>query len=124
MNRRQFCKTSVAAGVAATFPLLAACGDKATMAVEVDTSIAAVSLDGSAIELEKAAIKELTDAMQGPVMLADHADYNSARKIWNGMHDKHPALIARCLNSNDVSNAVSFARDNNVLLAVRGGGHS
>ena len=124
MNRRQFCKTSVAAGVAATFPLLAACGDKATMAVDVDTSIAAVALDGSAIELEKAAIKELTDAMQGPVMLADHADYNSARTIWNGMHDKHPALIARCLNSNDVSNAVSFARDNNVLLAVRGGGHS
>ena len=56
MNRRQFCRTSVAAGVAATFPLLAGCGDKATMAVDVDTSIAAVALDGSAIELEKAAI--------------------------------------------------------------------
>ena len=86
MNRRQFCKTSVAAGVAATFPLLAGCGDKATMAVDVDTSIAAVALDGAEIELERAAIKELADAMHGPVMLADHADYDSARTIWNGMH--------------------------------------
>ncbi len=124
MDRRQFCKTSIAAGVAAAYPLLAGCGEKATMAVDADTSIAAVSLDGAEIELEKAAIRELGEAMQGPVMLADHADYDSARKIWNGMHDKHPALIARCLDSNDVSNAVSFARDNNVLLAVRGGGHS
>ena len=44
--------------------------------------------------------------------------------IWNGMHDKRPALIARCMNAGDVSNAVSFARDNDVLVAVRGGGHS
>ncbi len=124
MDRRQFCKTSIAAGVAASYPFLAGCGEKAPMAVDADTSIAAVSLDGAEIELEKAAIRELAEAMQGPVMLADHADYNSARKIWNGMHDKNPALIARCLDSKDVSNAVSFARDNNVLLAVRGGGHS
>ena len=124
MDRRQFCRTSIAAGVAASFPLLAGCGEKPTMAVDAGTSIAAVSLNGAEIELKEAAIKELADAMQGPLMLADHADYNSARMIWNGMHDKHPALIARCLDSNDVSNAVSFARDNNVLLAVRGGGHS
>ena len=40
------------------------------------------------------------------------------------MHDKRPALIARCMNTDDVSNAVTFARDRNLLLAVRGGGHS
>ena len=83
-----------------------------------------MSLDGAEIELSKAAIRELGDAMAGPVMLSGHPQYDSVRMIWNGMHDKRPALIARCLNAGDVSNAVNFARDHNVLVAVRGGGHS
>ena len=57
-------------------------------------------------------------------MLTGHPQYDAARTIWNGMHDKRPALIARCLDNDDVSQAVSFARDNNLLVAVRGGGHS
>ena len=122
MDRRQFCRSAVAAGVAAAF--LPACGKETPVATQVDTGIAAVSLDGAEIELGKAAIKELGDAMSGPVMLSGHPQYDSVRMIWNGMHDKRPALIARCLNAEDVSNAVSFARDNNVLVAVRGGGHS
>ena len=76
------------------------------------------------IELEKAAIKELGDAMTGPVMLSGHPDYDGARTIWNGMHDKRPALIARCMNNDDVANAVTFARERELLVAVRGGGHS
>lgn len=122
MDRRQFCRSAVAAGVAAAF--LPACGKQAPEAVQADTSIAAVSLDGAEIELEKAAIKELGDAMSGPVMLSGHPQYDSARMIWNGMHDKRPALIAQCASAEDASNAVSFARDNNLLVAVRGGGHS
>ena len=119
MDRRQFCRSAVAAGVAAAF--LPACGKQAT---QVDTSIAAISLDGAEIELEKAAIKELGDAMTGPVMLSGHPQYDSTRAIWNGMHDRRPALIAQCASADDVSTAVEFARDNSVLLAVRGGGHS
>ncbi len=124
MDRRKFCKTTLAASMAATFPLLTACGDKAKVATQADTSIKAVSLDGAEIELEKAAIKELGDAMTGPVMLAGHPDYDGARSIWNGMHDKRPALIARCLSSEDVANAVTFARERDLLTAIRGGGHS
>ncbi len=124
MDRRKFCKTTLAASMAATFPLLTACGDKAKVATQADTSIKAVSLDGAEIELEKAAIKELGDAMTGPVILAGHPDYDGARSIWNGMHDKRPALIARCLSSEDVANAVTFARERDLLTAVRGGGHS
>jgi FAD/FMN-containing dehydrogenase len=122
MDRRQFCQSAVAAGVAATW--LPGCGRKTPEATQVDTSIAAISLDGAEIELEKAAIKELGEAMSGPVMLSGHPQYDSARAIWNGMHDKRPALIARCVSADDVSNAVSFAADNNLLVAVRGGGHS
>ena len=122
MNRRQFCRSAVAAGVAATW--LPGCSRQTPQATQADTSIAAVSLDGSEIELERAAIRELGDAMSGPVMLSGHPQYDSARAIWNGMHDKRPALIARCMSAEDVSNAVSFAAGNNLLVAVRGGGHS
>ncbi len=127
MNRRKFCRTAVAAGVAAAYPMLGACGRKeeaAPVATAANTSIPAVSLDGAGIELSKAQIRELGDALTGPVLLSEHPDYEGARKVWNGMHDKHPALIARCRNTQDICHAVDFARDNNLLLAVRGGGHS
>ena len=122
MDRRQFCRSAVAAGVTAAF--LPGCGKETPVATQADTGISAVSLDGAQIELSRAAVKELGDAISGPVMLSGHPQYDMARMIWNGMHDKRPALIARCLSAEDVSNAVSFARDNNVLVAVRGGGHS
>ena len=122
MDRRQFCRSAVAAGVAAAF--LPGCGKETPVATQADMGITAISLDGAEIELTKAAIRELGDASSGPVMLSGHPQYDSARMIWNGMHDKRPALIARCMNAEDVGNAVSFASDNNLLVAVRGGGHS
>ena len=69
-------------------------------------------------------LRELGEAMTGPVILSEDPDYESSRKIWNGMHDKRPALIARCLSTDDVVHAVNFARDHGLLTAVRGGGHS
>ena len=119
MDRRQFCRSAVAAGVAAAF--LPACGRESA---PVDTGIPAISLDGAEIELEKAAIKELGDALAGSLMQSGHPQYDATRAIWNGMHDKRPALIAQCASVQDVQHAVDFARGNNLLLAVRGGGHS
>ena len=124
MDRRKFCRTAVAASVAAAIPILPGCGKKAPVATQADTSIRGISLGGAEIELEKAAIKELGESMTGPVLLSGHPDYDGARTIWNGMHDKRPALIARCLNAEDVSEAVTFARERELLVAVRGGGHS
>ena len=124
MDRRKFVKRTFAAGVAASFPILTACGEKAGVATEAEASVRAVSLDGAEIELTKSMIRELGEAMTGPVMLSEHPGYESARKVWNGMHDKHPALIARCRSTQDIQLAVDFARDNSLLLAVRGGGHS
>ena len=121
MNRRKFCRSALAVGASAAF---AGCGRDTPEASQADTGVAAISLDGAKIELPRAAVKELGESLSGPVMMPGHPQYDAARKIWNGMHDKHPALIARCLDSNDVSKAVTFARDNNVLVAVRGGGHS
>jgi FAD/FMN-containing dehydrogenase len=121
MDRRRFCRSAVAVAVSAA---LSGCSRQPPDASRADTAIAAVSLDGAEIQLDESAIRELGESLSGPVMLSGHPQYDEARKIWNGMHDRRPALIARCLDSNDVSQAVSFARDNNLLVAVRGGGHS
>ena len=117
MDRRQFCHSAIAAGFAGTQPWLFGCA-------RADTSIAAVSLDGAEIELERAAINELGESLSGPLMLSGHPQYDSARMVWNGMHDKRPALIARCMSAQDVTQAVTFARERELLVAVRGGGHS
>ena len=124
MNRRKFCRTALAASVAAAIPVLPGCERKAPVATDADTSIRGISLDGAELELEKAAIRELGESMTGPVLRSGHAEYDGARKIWNGMHDKRPALIARCFNAEDASQAVTFARERGLLTAVRGGGHS
>ncbi|WDV33867.1 FAD-dependent oxidoreductase [Streptomyces sp. AD16] len=52
------------------------------------------------------------------------ADYDEARRIWNGTIDRRPALIARCTSTPDVVAAVSFSRKSGLPVAVRGGGHS
>jgi len=126
VKRREFCHSTLMTGVAASYPFLVGFGkDKPVpIATGADTSIPAISLDGAEIELEKAAIRELGEALNGPVLLSGHPDYDNARMIWNGMHDKRPALIALCSNSADISQAVTFAREHRLLTAVRGGGHS
>lgn len=124
MHRRQFCRTALAASIAAAIPLLPGCEKKAPVATAANTSIRGISLDGHELELEKAAIRELGESMTGPVLLSGHPDYDGTRMVWNGMHDRRPALIARCMDARDVSNAVTFARERELLTAVRGGGHS
>ena len=74
--------------------------------------------------LSATAIEEFRAGFRGPVLMAEDDDYDDVRVIWNGMHDKRPALIARCTGAADVIDAVNFARKNNLLVAVRGGGHN
>jgi len=124
MKRREFCQTSLVFAAGTAMPWLAGCGPKPKTAAEADTSIRAISLDGKEFDLQAAAVKELGEAMTGQVILSGDPAYDGARHIWNGMHDKRPAVIARCMSAEDVRQAVTFARDNNLLLAVRGGGHS
>ncbi len=61
---------------------------------------------------------------RGELIQPQDANYDEARQLYNGMIDKRPALIARCFNVADVISAVNFARENNLLTAVRGGGHN
>jgi FAD/FMN-containing dehydrogenase len=62
--------------------------------------------------------------VRGQVITADHAAFDEARKVRNGMIGKLPALIVRCSSAGDVTSSVSLAREHNLLLAVRGGGHN
>ena len=75
-------------------------------------------------KLDNTKIEALKAHFKGELLQPTDPDYDDARKIWNATIDKHPALIARCSSTADVVNAVNFARDNALLLAVRGGGHN
>jgi FAD/FMN-containing dehydrogenase len=74
--------------------------------------------------LDEATIQDFRAGLRGQVILPGDADYDNARKVWNGMIDRRPALIARCDGVADASRAIRFARDQHLLLAVRGGGHN
>ncbi len=115
MKRRTFCKSTVAAAIAATFP---ACSTKGSGGVP------AVSLSGEELTLEAAAVKELGDSLNGRLLLSGDDGYDRARTVWNAMIDKRPALIAVCADAADVQNAVTFASERGLLVAVKGGGHS
>lgn len=69
-------------------------------------------------------IEELKRGFVGEIIVPGDGAYESARKIWNAMIDRRPAVIARCATTSDVVRGVSFARDNGLLLAMRGGGHN
>src|SRR6186713_2057699 len=64
------------------------------------------------------------DGFRGRLLSAGHADYDIARAVWNGAIDRHPRLIARCTGTADVIAAVRFARDHDLEIAIRGGGHN
>lgn len=58
------------------------------------------------------------------ILINGDAGYDTARKVWNGMIDKKPAIIAQCINSNDIIAAVKFAKENKLVVSVKGGGHN
>src|SRR5262245_24358220 len=74
--------------------------------------------------LDQASIADLSAHFSGLILRAGEAGYEDARRVHNGMIDRHPSLIARCLGSADVVDAVNFARTHGLELAVRGGGHN
>src|SRR5258706_1472697 len=71
-----------------------------------------------------AGLEGFRGSLSGQLIPPGDPEYESARKLWNGMIDRYPALIVRCANRVDVANAVGFARECDLPVAVRGGGHN
>ncbi len=80
------------------------------------------TLSGAALTEE--AIQGFGSKLRGELLRPGDSNYDDARKVYNGMIDKRPGLIARCVGVADVIDAVNFARNNNLVVSVRGGGHN
>ena len=79
---------------------------------------------GGSVQVDEDAVSRLDVGLRGPLLLPGSAGYDEARAVWNGMIDRHPAVIARCAGAADVIAAVRWARDLDVLVSIRGGGHN
>ena len=69
-------------------------------------------------------VTRFREQLAGELLTPGDREYDAARQIWNAMIDRRPALIARCTRHEDVQHAVAFAREHDLLLSIRGGGHN
>ena len=86
--------------------------------------LSVTSSNGSSATLPLASIEEFRSGLRGSLVTPDSTDYNSARTLWNAMVDKKPAMIVRCAGTADVIHAVKFAKQHQLLVAVKGAGHN
>jgi FAD/FMN-containing dehydrogenase len=74
--------------------------------------------------LDEAQLQKLRNDFRGRLILPGEGEYDRSRVVWNAIADRYPAIVARCTRVEDVIAAVRFARDQDLVIAVRGGGHS
>ena len=118
MDRRRFIGCSVAAAVATSLPFGRA------WATKITGDVAAIRSGGGAATLAASDLQQLKDNLRGLLLLSGDPGYDVARRVRNQSIDKHPALIIQPSGAADVSTAVNFAREKDLLLAVKCGGHS
>jgi len=124
MNRRNFMRNSVAAAVSAAILSPQAYGAALQTLLQVSSDIDAVTGQGKQTVLEKSAVQELSDSLRGKVLGTGDAGYDEARRVLNRSIDKYPALVVQPSGVADIQTAVTFARERDLLLAVKCGGHS
>ncbi len=79
---------------------------------------------GERTTLAMGELDRFASTLRGDLVLRDTPPYEDARRIWNRMVERRPALIARCRSAGDVVRAIRFAREHDLLISVRGGGHN
>ncbi len=90
----------------------------------MDFPVKMKTLDGSDYALSQETLNAFRTRLKGPVLMPGEAGYEDSRTVWNAMIDRKPALIVRCLGTADVIESVRFAREQNLLLCIKGGGHN
>ncbi len=88
------------------------------------TQLRAIAITAEEIALDETLVTDFKSRLQGQLLCPGDPGYDEARQVWNGMIDKRPALIARCIGTADIIDAINFARTHRLLVAVRGGGHN
>jgi FAD/FMN-containing dehydrogenase len=83
-----------------------------------------VTTSGDPVNIQNDVIESFRERLRGALIVPNNPTYDLARQLWNGLIDRRPALIARCMGVADVVETVKFARDHDLPLAVRGGGHN
>lgn len=120
MKRREFVSSAlVAAGSLAPFKFTSVLARSGPI-----TDIPAVTADGREITLRGTEVLDLAKQLHGQLLLAGDDGYDQARYLLNPSFDKHPALVVQPVDVPDIQAAVKFAREHNLLLAVKCGGHS
>ncbi len=74
--------------------------------------------------IHEAVVQDVRSTLRGELLGPGDDGYDAARTVWNGMIDRHPTLIARCRGAADVIASVNFAREQGLLVSIRGGGHN
>jgi len=80
--------------------------------------------EGREVELNQEKVDSWRVQLRGPAFLPGDTRYDESRTVWNGMIDRRPSIVVRCLGIADVITCVKFARDNDILLCIKGGGHN
>ena len=116
MKRRDFVKNTLGAITASYIPF--------SRALDIPSEIPCMSRTGQIMSLKREHVADLAKSLQRKLLLKSTPHYHQERMLWNGLADHTlPALIAQCIDSDDVINTVNFARTHDLLVTVRGGGH-
>jgi len=88
------------------------------------TGLCVVTTNGTDAMLDQSTLQDFAASLRGALLRPGDSGYDESRKVWNGMIDRRPALIAKCAGAADVIAAVRFAREQNLIFSIKGGGHN
>lgn len=123
MKRRGFMQSALAAAMAGALPA-SVLAEAARALAQSGDALQAISGTGRQLSIPRSAVQDLAASLRGPLLLPGQEGYETARRVLNPAIDKHPALVVQPTSTADVMRAVDFARGNDLLVAVKCGGHS